>query len=236
MVNPKHFNDLFNLIDIINKNNINGSIVETGVWKGGCIMLMMLKQKEYNQDRLFYLFDTYEGLPPPSDNDSIKAHTLFNLINKEPELINGDPNLADGLQKNHKKYDKFKDIPGISNNGKKNKWCYCSLDNVKKNIYSINYNKNNTLFIKGDIMKTLDNNINIPEAISILRIDTDWHDSVKKSLEILYPYVSSGGFIIIDDYYDWQGAKNATDNFFKNKKYTIFEKGGKGRRYIIQKI
>ena len=85
-------------------------------------------------------------------------------------------------------------------------------------------------------MNTLDEKKNIPDKIAILRIDTDWHDSIKKSLDILYPYVSKGGFIIIDDYYDWPGAKKATDNFFKNKKFIVFEKGGRGRRLILRKI
>ena len=171
MVNPKHFPDLFNMVKIINNENIDGSIIETGVWKGGCIMMLMLKQKEFNENRLFYLFDTYEGLPPPSNNDSLKAHTLYNKIKNENNLLVGNENIADGLDKNHKKYSElggiFYDfylihplyknhkkyselggIPGISNDGTNNKWCNSSLDDVKKNIYSINYNKDNIFLLR----------------------------------------------------------------------------------------
>ena len=58
---------------------------------------------------------------------------------------------------------------------------------------------------------------NLPEKISLLRLDTDWYSSTKKELEILYEKVSPGGVIIIDDYGHWGGSKKAVDEFFLNK-------------------
>ena len=43
----------------INNDNIIGDIVECRVWKGGCSMIMMLTQKNINENRNFYLFDTF---------------------------------------------------------------------------------------------------------------------------------------------------------------------------------
>ena len=36
-------------------------------------------------------------------------------------------------------------------------------------------------------------------------------------LEILYPRLVTGGVLIIDDYGYWEGARKATDEFFKKK-------------------
>ena len=53
--------------------------------------------------------------------------------------------------------------------------------------------------------------------ISILRIDLDFYKSTKFCLYQLYDSVASGGYIIIDDYYDWEGCKTAVDEFIREK-------------------
>ena len=72
-------------------------------------------------------------------------------------------------------------------------------------------------------METLNNPINIPNEIAILRLDTDWYDSSKFELQKLFKNVVKGGVIILDDYYLWNGQKEATDEFLKenNLDYTI---------------
>ena len=52
--------------------------------------------------------------------------------------------------------------------------------------------------------------------IALLRLDGDWYDSTKICLEHLYPLLSPGGFIIMDDYFAWDGCKKATDEY-RNK-------------------
>jgi O-methyltransferase len=50
-------------------------------------------------------------------------------------------------------------------------------------------------------------------AVALAHIDSDWYDPVKLCLERIYPQLSPGGFIILDDYNDYGGAKKATDEF-----------------------
>ena len=61
----------------------------------------------------------------------------------------------------------------------------------------------------------------IPHAISLLRLDTDWYESTKHELTHLFPLLSPGGVIIIDDYGHWQGAKKAVDEYFEENKIKI---------------
>jgi O-methyltransferase len=112
-------------------------------------------------------------------------------------------------------------------------WCYSSYDHVVKNI-SKNTIFSNIFLIKGNVEQTLLEEKNLPEKISILRLDTDWYASTKIELEVLYKKLVKGGILIIDDYGHWQGARKAVDEYFKNKNiwlhyvdYTC--------RYIIKK-
>jgi hypothetical protein len=58
----------------------------------------------------------------------------------------------------------------------------------------------------------------LPEKISILRLDTDWYESTKIELEILYPLLEPGGVLIVDDYGHFEGAKKAVDEYFCDSK------------------
>jgi O-methyltransferase len=51
------------------------------------------------------------------------------------------------------------------------------------------------------------------ESIAVLHVDGDWFDSVLLTLETFYDRVSPGGYVVIDDYGGWQGARSATDLF-----------------------
>ena len=56
-----------------------------------------------------------------------------------------------------------------------------------------------------------------PSNISILRLDTDYYESTKHELIHLFPKLSIGGFLIIDDYDIWKGQKKAIDEYFSNE-------------------
>ena len=49
--------------------------------------------------------------------------------------------------------------------------------------------------------------------VALLHADGDWYESVLLTLRTFYPLVPSGGYIVLDDYGHWIGAKRATDQF-----------------------
>jgi hypothetical protein len=69
-------------------------------------------------------------------------------------------------------------------------------------------------FIKGDVRKTLLDKNNLPDSISILRLDTDFYDSTLIELELLYPRLTPGGYLIVDDYGHWHGSRRAVNEYF----------------------
>jgi len=93
-----------------------------------------------------------------------------------------------------------------------NKWCYSPLEEVQQNLLSTGYPKSQIHFVKGKVEDTIP--ATIPNQISLLRLDTDWYDSTYHELIHLFPRLAEKGVLIIDDYGHWQGAREATDQYF----------------------
>ena len=56
---------------LLDTQNVEGCIVECGVWKGGMICGAAKFAKENNIHRKFYAFDSYEGFPEPCEKDIV---------------------------------------------------------------------------------------------------------------------------------------------------------------------
>ena len=70
MVANENLINLHKYVNSINLNNIAGDIVECGVWNGGSAALMGLTDQTNSKNhRAIWLFDSFEGLPPPGKND-----------------------------------------------------------------------------------------------------------------------------------------------------------------------
>jgi O-methyltransferase len=93
-------------------------------------------------------------------------------------------------------------------------WCHASLEDVQANIATTGYDLANVEFVKGRVEDTIP--AAEPNAISVLRLDTDWYESTRHELIHLFPRLAPGGVLIIDDYGHWQGSKRATDEYFES--------------------
>lgn len=83
-----------------------------------------------------------------------------------------------------------------------------SYDDVRANFW--NWKIENYSLIKGWFQNTV---IDFLEPISVLRLDGDLYDSTLVCLKSLYPWISKGGILIIDD---WQlpGCRKAFEDYF----------------------
>jgi O-methyltransferase len=73
-----------------------------------------------------------------------------------------------------------------------------SLEEVKKNFTKYNMLDEQVVFLNGWFKDTLPH---APiEKLAILRLDGDMYESTIQALDTLYPKLSPGGFVIIDDY------------------------------------
>jgi O-methyltransferase len=168
-------------------SDVPGDFVECGVWRGGSVMLMASTLLSRGcSDRTIWLYDTFDGVPPPSDDDI--------------QEMSGRPARDVLAERERSGDDPF--------------WGIASRAQVERNLEQTGYPMDRLRFVQGDVRTTIP--ADAPETISILRLDTDWYASTLHELEHLYPRLSSGGVLIIDDYGYWRGARKATDGYFQS--------------------
>jgi hypothetical protein len=177
---------LMSALKHLNRAKIDGAVVECGVWRGGNMMIAREICRAAGINRKIYLFDTFAGMSEPTDEDV--SHSNAAAKAEYGSRVNEDH--AD--------------------------WSYASLDDVVRNFQQANLLDSSVTFIKGKVEETLRDPKNIPDQIALLRLDTDWYESTKVELEVLYPKLVRGGVLIIDDYGHWRGARKAVDDYFKN--------------------
>lgn len=83
-----------------------------------------------------------------------------------------------------------------------------------------NFPEANLIYVKGKVEDTLP--VNKPAGkIALLRLDTDWYESTKHELNILFPMLVQNGVLIIDDYGHWQGCRKAVDEYIQENKLPL---------------
>jgi len=186
MTSVERFCALRESVKYVIRQNIPGSIVECGVWKGGSMMAVAKTLMELATERDLYLFDTFQGMPPPTAVDvDIRGVHADVLLESVP--------LARAI---------------------------AQLEEVSHNMYSTGYERARITFVSGRVEDTLP--LQAPAEIALLRLDTDWYESTKHELVHLYPRLTKGGILIIDDYGHFAGAKKAVDEYFQEQGAPIF--------------
>ena len=69
--------------------------------------------------------------------------------------------------------------------------------------------------------------------ISFAHIDVDWHDPTLKSLELISSNLTNDGIIVIDDYFNWKGAKKAVDDFLSRSESKFIIKDDSENSLVI---
>lgn len=172
MIGRKRLRNIVDCLDVIRRENIVGDWIETGVWRGGAVVLMRGYAEIYQMERTVWAADSFEGLPKPSaaqdEGYDFSAEVVPILAISEEEVRN--------LFKKYNLYDPDK-----------------------------------VVFLKGWFKDTLGDAA--IDEIGLLRIDGDLYESTMDSLRALYDRVVPGGFLIVDDYGDFEPCRSAVDEF-----------------------
>jgi hypothetical protein len=207
---------------------VPGDFVETGVLRGGSSIFMRAALKAYGAtDRRIFACDTFGGMaekkkePPlwvrkaifrllslatrvPSEGWRLGLYRILEKgqssfprsANPSKEWIDFTMEMVRYLEKNQKLL-KPKDR--------------VSLDAVKSHFARYGLLDSQVVFLKGFFSDTL-SGADIRE-VAILRCDGDSYESTHGVLETLYPKVSRGGYVIIDDYGSFSDCKTAVDDY-----------------------
>ncbi|MGH8461567.1 MAG: TylF/MycF/NovP-related O-methyltransferase [Stenotrophobium sp.] len=168
---------------------IPGAFAECGVWRGGSVMAMLLVLLEQGvRDRDVYLYDTFEGMTAPTEAD-VSAYDV-------PAL--------NAWQSSAKKGERIYD--GLFNQQIFNE------DDVRKTLLATGYPAERLHFVRGTVEQTIPGTL--AGQLALLRLDTDWYESTRHEMTHMYPRLSRGGVLIIDDYGHWLGSRKAVDEYF----------------------
>jgi O-methyltransferase len=80
MVTTRNLVALYNLIQELDQCSLPGAIVECGVWNGGSAAMMAAASADRAYPagrRAMWLFDSFEGLPPPSNKDTLAEQSDY---------------------------------------------------------------------------------------------------------------------------------------------------------------
>ena len=151
-----------------------GDFVETGVWRGGCSILMRaVLAASGDTQRAVWLFDSFQGLPKPD---------AAAFPQDEGDLLW-----------------KYSSYLGVS------------LADVQANFRRYDLLDERCRFVPGWFRDTIPNAGVDP--IAVLRLDGDMYESTWLVLTHLYPKLSPGGYVIVDDYGAIAACKAAVEDF-----------------------
>lgn len=91
-------------------------------------------------------------------------------------------------------------------------YAYLPLEEVQAAVRGTGYPAERLHFVAGMVEDTIPDQA--PDQIALCRLDTDWYESTLHEMEHLWPRISPGGILLIDDYGHFMGAKKAVDEYF----------------------
>jgi hypothetical protein len=86
-----------------------------------------------------------------------------------------------------------------------------SMEEVQLNFDKYGLLDEQVLFLKGWFKDTLP--VAPIKELAVIRLDGDWYESTMDALINLYPKLSIGGYVIIDDYWAVQGCQDAVHDY-----------------------
>lgn len=139
--------------------------------------------------RPFSVYDTFELIPPPSEKDGADVHQRYEKIQSGAvQGIRGDTY-----------YGYLGDL----------------RERVRENFRAvgIDMERQRVSLVPGLFEDTLQP----AGAVALAHLDCDWYDSVMTCLQRIVPCLPIGGILVVDDYQDWSGCRQAVDEYFADK-------------------
>lgn len=175
---------LYKSVAYVSAARIPGDIVECGVWRGGSMMCAAMTLRQAE--------DTDRRLFLYDTFEGMVPPLLADVD------VSGQPAAARLSMEQRSEDSRI--------------WAYAPIETVHYNMASTGYPEERIVYVRGPVEKTIPETM--PDAIAVLRLDTDWYASTRHELEYLFPRLVRGGVLIIDDYGHWKGARRAVDEYF----------------------
>jgi hypothetical protein len=175
---------LWNAVLHVVRHGVAGDFVECGVYRGGATMMAAMA--------LHHAADPTRRL------------YLYDTFEGMPAPTARDVDFAGRTPEQHLRAWGASSVSQMTN---------CSIEQVRQNLARTPLAADRFVLVKGKVEETIPASAP-PGPIAVLRLDTDWYESTKHELTHLFPQLSSGGVLIVDDYAFWRGSREACDEYF----------------------
>lgn len=188
MTSAERMYDLYKSVEYIIKAEIPGAFVECGVWKGGSAMVIAATLQQMGvSDREIILFDTFEGHVNRPQDNEVDIFGTSGAVEFDEHKAKGES------------------------------WGKAAAQEVVENLMKTGYNGTIEV-VMGPVEETLASGTDFQRRpLALLRLDMDWVAPTVKALEELYPLLSKGGVLILDDYGHFIEQRKAVDEYLADK-------------------
>lgn len=199
-----------------NHRNIDGDILEAGVFRGSSLLAIGMLLKELGSAKKVYGFDSFSGFPP-IHNEKDDAHQFEVMFENQQissnhiKAVRKNQQIISLLNDKNKlpSTDKISSSSNFNNTSKKflqNKADLLELDNI--------------ILVDGPFSETMKIHNDTPSKLMAVIIDCDLYQSYIETFKFIWKNCEPGSFIFLDEYYSlkFPGARIATDEFLKKNK------------------
>lgn len=178
--------DLEHQASTLDEHDIPGMFVEAGVALGGASIVLAAHASAAR--RVFRGYDVFDMIPAPGERDDEKSHRRYDVI------ASGQ---SHGLGHGEAYYGYRSDL----------------LQEVTRNFARYD------LVVDGELIKLIEGlfedtmRFEPHDEIAFVHVDCDWYDPVKFVLSTTYPHLTRGAVVVVDDYHDYGGCREACDEF-----------------------
>jgi O-methyltransferase len=150
----------------------------------------ILLASNLNGRRQFHGYDLFGMIPPPSERDAEHAHR------------------------------RYEEIESGRSRGIGNDVYYGYLDDLYERVvasfatHGVAVDNERVFLHRGPFEETL----RPDRPVALAHVDCDWYDPVALCLDRIWPRLSEGGLVVIDDYADLDGCRRAVDAFLDDHK------------------
>jgi hypothetical protein len=161
-----------------------GDLLEAGVWRGGATIFMRGILKAYGvTDRAVWVADAFAKRFPVTDQEGATARSFVSP---------GWPEIRAVMSGATVPSESFRARSDVL-------WAGTGYEEVRERFARYGLLDDQVRFLRGWFRETLPT---APvERLAVLRVDCDLYDSTYDVLAALYPRLSVGGYVIIDDYH-----------------------------------
>jgi hypothetical protein len=188
-----------------------GDLLEAGVFRGRSLLGMAMLLKELGSHKKIYGYDTWSGFPPiyaPEDElekweELYRAGRISEQHFEKTKLQVSHRTLgaSAGTRIDSSNISMSGDFSSCTRSDLEAKIAYLGLDNI--------------VLAEGDFAQTMVATKG-PSVLMAALIDADLYNSYKVALPYIWPRLTRGGYLYLDEYYSlkFPGARIACDEYF----------------------